>query len=94
VASTPIPTASSTSTAVFIRTTRWARGVAIATAISEMVMLGQFWIEVGGMMSSNTSRSTPPPTPVTTPSAAMPNRSKPLRTPTVAPDDANTATPR
>ena len=92
VAKNPIPIASKTSTAVFILITMWANGVAMATAISATVMLGQCWIEYGGLSSSR-SRSTPPPTPVSTPSVAIPNRSKPLRTPTVAPDAANTAMP-
>ena len=92
VAKKPIPIASRTNTAVFIRSTRWANGVAIATASTATVMLGQCWIEYGGLSSSR-SRSMPPPTPVSTPSVAIPNRSKPLRTPTVAPDAANTAMP-
>ncbi len=92
VAKNPIPIASRTSTNVFIRSMMRANGVAMAMAISATVMLGQCWIEYGGLSSSR-SRSMPPPTPVSTPSVAIPNRSNPLRTPTVAPDDANTAMP-
>ena len=92
VAKNPIPTASRTNTALFIRITRWANGVATATAISATVMLGQCSIEYGGRSSSR-SRRMPPPRAVSTPIVAIPNRSKPLRTPTVAPDDANTAMP-
>ena len=89
----PMPMASRTSTDRFIRMTTLANGVTTATAISATVMFGQCWIDCGGMMSSSTSRSTPPPTPVRTPRVAIPNRSKPLRTPTVTPEDANTAMP-
>ena len=45
VAKNPIPIAPRTRIAVFIRSTTWASGVAMATASNATVMLGQCWIE-------------------------------------------------
>ncbi len=93
VAKKPMPTASSISTSRFILMTARANTVATAAAASATVMLGQCCIEFGGLMSSSRSRRIPPPTPVSTAITAIPNRSKPFRTPTTAPEAANTAIP-
>jgi hypothetical protein len=88
-----MPTASSTMTSWLSRITTFAKTVVTIDTATHNVMSGQRCSEVGGSMSSSTSRSTPPPTPVRTAIVAMPNRSKPLRIPTTAPEAASTAVP-
>jgi hypothetical protein len=49
--------------------------------------------DVGGLMPSRTSRSTPPPTPVKAATAQTPKRSSLLDTPTSAPEAAKATRP-